>query len=143
MENEFEKLSFKDCSLEGTEKDCDGYRKVENPKLGRQKNQLLLTNIQFEDLSFNASFEWGGVGWGGWGGGGGGGAVTESKRKRISDLCKREAEVTTTMLLSFEGGSVQLLRHQATPRVTMLACVCVCVGVWVCVCLIERASVRE
>ena len=31
-------------------------------------------------------------------------AVTESERKRIPDLCDREAEGTTTMLSAFKGG---------------------------------------
>ena len=31
-------------------------------------------------------------------------AVRKSERKRIPDLCGREAEGTTTMLSAFEGG---------------------------------------
>ena len=33
--------------------------------------------------------------------------MTESERKRIPDLCSREAKGTTTMLFSFEGGNAK------------------------------------
>ena len=53
--------------------------------------KMLLVKILFEEESFKASFE-----------GREGRAVTESEKKRISDLGSREAKGTTTMLFSFE-----------------------------------------
>ena len=57
---------------------------------------LLLVKILFEEVSLKASFE-----------GREGRAVTESEKKRISDLGSREAKSTTTMLFSFEGGDAK------------------------------------
>ena len=53
-------------------------------------DKLLLVQIMLEEVRFKASFE-----------GREGRAVTESERKRISDLDSREAKGTTTMLFSF------------------------------------------
>ena len=50
----------------------------------------------FEEVSFKASFE-----------GREGRIVTESERKRITDLGSREAKGMTTMLFSFEGGDAK------------------------------------
>ena len=43
-------------------------------------------------------------------------AVTDSKRKRIPDLCSREAEGTTTMLFSFEGGDAKRFSSKGEHR---------------------------
>ena len=56
----------------------------------------------FEEVSFKASVE-----------GTEGRAVTESERKRIPDLCCREAKGTTTIPFSFEGGDA---RYSITRR---------------------------
>ena len=58
--------------------------------------KVLLVNILSEEVSFKGSFE-----------GREGRAVTESERKRIPDLCCREAKGTTTMPFSFEGGNAK------------------------------------
>ena len=65
----------------------------------------LLVKIQFEKVSFKASFE-----------GGEGTAVTESERKRIPDLDSREAKGTTSMLFSFEEGDAKVLTSEEERR---------------------------
>ena len=51
----------------------------------------------------------GGRWWRGWG------SVTENERKRIPDLCSREAKGRTTMLFSFVGGDAKssIIRRRA------------------------------
>ena len=64
--------------------------------------------ILFEEIRFKARFE-----------GREGRAVTESERKRIPDLCCREAKGTTTMLFSFDCGdakSYTIRRRAQRPR---------------------------
>ena len=60
--------------------------------------------ILFEGVRFKARFE-----------GREGRAVTESERKRITDLCSREAKATTIMLFSFDGGDANsyIIRRKA------------------------------
>ena len=58
-----------------------------------------------EEVSFKVSFE-----------GREGRAVAESEGKRIPDLCSREAEGTTTMLFSFEGGDSKHLSSKGEHR---------------------------
>ena len=60
--------------------------------------KLLLVKILFEVVSFEASFE-----------GREGRAVTKSERKRIPDVCCKEAEGTITMLFSSSCRSGLLL----------------------------------
>ena len=67
-----------------------------------------MVKIQFEKVSFKASFE-----------GGEGRAVTESERKRIPDLDSREAKGTATMMFSFEEGDAKgfiIRRRVQRPR---------------------------
>ena len=64
----------------------------------------LPVKILFNGVRFKARFE-----------GREGRAVTESERKRIPDLCSREAKGTTTMLFSFDCGDAKsyIIRRRA------------------------------
>ena len=66
-----------------------------------------------EEVSFKASFE-----------GREGRAVMESEGKRIPDLCLREAEDTTTVLFSLEGGDAKHHPKENTEDVPLVEFIC-------------------